>query len=46
VIAHPYASFRDSELTESHFSELKSAGLNGIEVELIEITAPKNGLRN
>ena len=33
VIAHPYASFRDSELTDSHFAELKAAGLNGIEVD-------------
>ena len=33
VIAHPYASFRSSELTESHFEELKAAGLNGIEVD-------------
>ena len=33
VIAHPYASFRDTELTDSHFAELKAAGLNGIEVD-------------
>lgn len=33
VIAHPYASFRDTEFTESHFSALKAAGLNGIEVD-------------
>ena len=33
VIAHPYASFRDTELTESHFAALKAAGLNGIEVD-------------
>jgi predicted metal-dependent phosphoesterase TrpH len=33
VIAHPYASFRDTALTDSHFAELKAAGLNGIEVD-------------
>ena len=33
VIAHPYASFRDTALTDSHFEELKAAGLNGIEVD-------------
>ena len=33
VIAHPYASFRDTELTDSHFAELKAAGLSGIEVD-------------
>ena len=33
VIAHPYASFRDTELAESHFAALKTAGLTGIEVD-------------
>lgn len=33
VIAHPYASFRDTALTDNHFAELKAAGLNGIEVD-------------
>ena len=33
VIAHPYASFRATALTENHFAELKVAGLNGIEVD-------------
>ena len=33
VIAHPYASFRETALTDSHFAELKAAGLNGIEVD-------------
>ena len=33
VIAHPYASFRGSNLSAVDFAEMKSAGLNGIEVD-------------
>ena len=47
VIAHPYASFRDTALTDSHFEELKSAGLNGIEVDHRDHGAnERNILRN
>ena len=33
VIAHPYSSMRDSQLTTDDFISLKNAGLNGIEVD-------------
>ena len=33
VIAHPYSSMRNTEMTTESFLELKSAGLNGIEVD-------------
>jgi 3',5'-nucleoside bisphosphate phosphatase len=33
VIAHPFASFRGANLTSEDFANMKSAGLNGIEVD-------------
>lgn len=33
VIAHPYASMRDSKMAADNFIALKNAGLNGIEVD-------------
>lgn len=33
VIAHPYASMRDSKMAAENFIVLKNAGLNGIEVD-------------
>ncbi|MFM8620755.1 MAG: PHP domain-containing protein [Candidatus Nanopelagicaceae bacterium] len=33
VIAHPYSSMRNTEMTTERFLALKSAGLNGIEVD-------------
>lgn len=33
VIAHPYASMRDSKMAAENFIALKNAGLNGIEVD-------------
>ncbi|MFM8447774.1 MAG: PHP domain-containing protein [Candidatus Nanopelagicaceae bacterium] len=33
VIAHPYSSMRNTEMTTESFLALKSAGLNGIEVD-------------
>jgi len=33
IIAHPYSSLRDTKMTSSHFASMKSAGLNGIEVD-------------
>jgi len=33
VIAHPYSSLRDTQMTTENFVELKNAGLNGIEVD-------------
>lgn len=33
VIAHPYSSMRDTQMTAENFVELKAAGLNGIEVD-------------
>lgn len=39
VIAHPYASYRDTQLTADSFAELKAAGLNAIEVDHRDHTA-------
>lgn len=33
IIAHPYASLRDTNMTSSQFASMKLAGLNGIEVD-------------
>ena len=47
VIAHPYASMRDTAMNAQTFRELKDAGLNGIEVDHRDHSAEeRNNLRN